>query len=351
MQIKSKKYNLRLLSFIAFTILFFNSTYSKVSPLTENPWQEVVISVNDIKRTAEFFIKIGDYQIINEGSISISAIKSYGLKAGMSGEELVLKAKSDDSPYIRLIDFDVENKQPMRPGSHAWDTGCYFSLMIRMKGLDEIYNDLIQMGWWTETPIASLKFGESKLKVVIFKGPDGIQIQGYERLAPPLPENYPEFINISHPFNIMQTINNREKSRQFFVDLLGFDTFFYGKPYVDQEEGITPLGLPLSLTTESRYRTAIFYPIPGEFGRVEMIEFMDLRGLDFSNRCNAPNLGLLSIKYPVEDIFETKQLLESRKNNISIEIKTLQLQPYGNIKMISLESPDGAIIEFFQKIK
>ena len=83
MQIKSKKYNLRVLSFIAFTILFFSSTYSKVSPLTENPWQEVVISVNDIKRTAEFFIKIGDYQIINEGSISISAIKSYGLKAGM----------------------------------------------------------------------------------------------------------------------------------------------------------------------------------------------------------------------------------------------------------------------------
>ena len=351
MQIKSKKYNLRVLSLITSTVLFFSSVHSNTTPLTESPWQEVVISVNNIERIAEFFIKIGDYQIINEGSISVSAIKSYGLKEGMTGEELVLKAKNDDSPYIRLVDFDINNKQPMRPGSHAWDTGCYFSLMLRMKELDDIYNDLIEMGWWTETPIASLTFGESRLKVVIFKGPDGIQIQGYERLTPPLPESYPEFTNISQPFNIMQTINNREKSRQFFVDLLGFETFFFGNPYVDPEEGTTPLGLPLSLTTESRYRTAIFYPIPGEFGRVEMIEFMDLRGHDFSNRCNAPNLGLLSIKYPVDDILETKKILKSRKKDISIEIKTLQLEPYGNIKMISLESPDGAIIEFFQKIK
>ena len=40
-----------------------------------------------------------------------------------------------------------------RPGSRAWDTGCYFSLMVRMKGMPSIYDDAIRLGWWTETPI------------------------------------------------------------------------------------------------------------------------------------------------------------------------------------------------------
>ena len=46
--------------------------------------------------------------------------------------------------------------------------------------------DAIDLGWWTETPITPLDFGTSKLKVVIFRGPQGIQVQGYERLSPSL---------------------------------------------------------------------------------------------------------------------------------------------------------------------
>ena len=95
--------------------------------------------------------------------------------------------------------------------------------MVRMKGLRQIYDEAIQMGWWTETPVAQISFGESRLDVVIFKGPDGIQVQGYDRLQPPLPEAFPKFDRISQPFNIMQMIKNRENSRKFFVDLLGFE--------------------------------------------------------------------------------------------------------------------------------
>ena len=55
--------------------------------------------------------------------------------------------------------------------------------MVRMKDMASIYDDAIAMGWWTETPITYLEFGTSKLNVVIFRGPDGMQVQGYERLA------------------------------------------------------------------------------------------------------------------------------------------------------------------------
>ena len=45
------------------------------------------------------------------------------------------------------------------------------------------------MGWWTETPIAKLSFGTSRLEVAI-RGPDGVQVQGYERLTPALPKAF-----------------------------------------------------------------------------------------------------------------------------------------------------------------
>ena len=315
-------------------------------PITELPWQEAVISVTDLEKTAEFFKKIGGFKELYRGQSSKSSIKHYGLTADASAEELLLSAKGSDVGFIRLIRFDnTDTKKPMRPGSRAWDTGCYFSLMVRMKGLREIYDEAIEMGWWTETPVAEIKFGESRLDVVIFKGPDGLQIQGYDRLEPPLPESFPEFDRISQPFNIMQMIKNRENSRKFFVDLLGFDTFFYGVPFTAQEEAVTPLGIPLNLTTKTQYRTAIYYPVAGELGRVEMIEFMDIKGLDHSEKCHAPNLGLLSIKYSIEDMQQTLGMLKSRGLQ-SVDVNEIKLQPYGDISIFSLSSPDGAIIEF-----
>ena len=323
--------------------------HSKPDPITDQPWQEVVISVTDIDRTAEFFKKIGGFKELYRGQSSKSSIQHYGLTPDVSAEELLLSAEGSDVGFIRLIRFDnVGTKKPMRPGSRAWDTGCYFSLMVRMKGLRQIYDEAIEMGWWTETPVAKISFGESRLDVVIFKGPDGIQVQGYDRLEPPLPEAFPKFDRISQPFNIMQMIKNRENSRKFFVDLLGFDTFFYGAPFTAKEEAVTPLGIPLNFTTKTKYRTAIYYPVAGELGRVEMIEFMDIKGLDHSDKCQAPNLGLLSIKYPIEDIMQTKEILKARGQE-SIDMSEIELQPYGDVSIFSLSSPDGAIIEFYEQ--
>ena len=317
-------------------------------PITDKPWQEAVISVTDLDRTAQFFKNIGDYQELYRGKSSASTIDHFGLSQDASAEELLLASKNSTLGFIRLIRFDNAGyKEPMRPGARAWDTGCYFSLMVRMKGLREIYDEAIEMGWWTETPVAKVSFGESLLDVVIFKGPDGVQIQGYERLRPSLPRAFPEFERISQPFNIMQMIKNRENSRKFYVDLLGFDTFFYGVPFTAKKEALTPLGIPLNFTTKTQYRTAIYYPVSGELGRVEMIEFMDIKGLDHSEKCHAPNLGLLSIKYPIKNMDQTLKVLNERGNS-SINVNQINLKPYGNISIFSLTSPDGAIIEFYE---
>ncbi len=338
-----------MLKKIFLSLLFSAGLFSQKSPITTEPWREVVISVSNLDRTAEFFKSIGGYEETFRGRSSASSIKHFGLNADASAEELLLAAKGATSGFVRLIRFDNAGyKQPMRPGSRAWDSGCYFSLMVRMKDIRKIYDEAIAMGWWTETPIAELSFGTSSLEVVIFKGPDGVQVQGYERLTPALPKAFPAFERISQPFNIMQMVKSREKGRAFFEDLLGFDTFYWGKPFTAKEAKVTPLGIPLNLTTKTKYRAGILYPVAGELGRVEMIEFMDIQGLDHSDKCSAPNLGLLSIKYPVDNIKRTVKTL-SKRGQENVQVNKIELMPYGDISIFSLRSPDGAIVEFFSK--
>ena len=236
----------------------------------------------------------------------------------------------------------------MRPGGHAWDSGCYFSLMVRMKNIEKIYEDAIELGWWTETPITPLDFGASKLKVVIFRGPQGIQIQGYERLSPSLPETIPDFDILSAPFNIMQMVRNRNHSFKFFTEKLGFHTFYHGKPYVSKKPKPMPIGIPANITTQSRYVASIVSPKPGEFGRMEMIETMDLKGYDFSKNCVAPNYGILSVRFPVRDIKTTKQLLLKRGVNIDHESSKIYIPKLGLLDALSINTPDGARIEFYK---
>ena len=137
---------------------------------------------------------------------------------------LVLGKANEDQANIRLIRFtNAGPRVPMRPGARAWDTGCYFSLMVRSR--DMAYN--------------------------------------------------------------------------FYTEVLGFATFYKGDPYTAQEP--TPLGLPVNLTTTIPYLAGIVYPTPGEFGRMEMIEIRGLDGYDYADRCDAPNLGILAVRFEVRD--------------------------------------------------
>ncbi len=318
-------------------------------PVTTNAWQEAVVSVTDLERSARFFREVGGYETRWQGPLDESEIDAFGLPDSASGEALLLGPHGATTGLVRLVRFDnAGRREPMRPGSRPWDTGCYFSLMVRIKDMGAVYDDAIEMGWWTETPITYLEFGESKLNVVIFKGPDGLQVQGYERLSPALPEAVGEFERMTRPFNIMQMVRDRDVAYDFFTKMLGFATFYNGEPYVAREPEYMPLGIPYNLTTTVRYRAGIVYPEPGEFGRMEMIEIMDLDGRDYADRCRAPNLGILAVRFEVEDA--TALISNLAERGVGVDTATLMsLAPYGDFMGLNVTTPDGALIQFLER--
>ncbi|MEM9235051.1 MAG: hypothetical protein AAGA69_12535, partial [Pseudomonadota bacterium] len=240
----------------------------KPAPVTTEPWMMATASVTDLDQSARFFREIGLYETVWQGPLDPAEIAALELPEGASAEALILRAPGASHGYVRLIRFDnAGRKSPTRPGARAWDTGCIWSLMVRVKDMESVYDDAISMGWWTETPITYLEFGPSQLHVVVFRGPDGLQVQGYERLTTPLPEGFTRFERVSQPFNIMQMTRDREAARHLMEDVFGFERFWYGKPYTDTEPTVMPLGIPRNLTTTIPYKAGIFYPVEGEYGR------------------------------------------------------------------------------------
>lgn len=322
------------------------------SPVVSEPWLMATASVSDIDRTAAFFRNIGGYETIYRGPLDPAEIAALNLPETASGEVMTLRAVGSDAGYVRLIRFDdAGRKVPTRPGARAWDTGCFWSFMVRANDLEAIYDDAIALGWGTETPIAPLSFNGSELNIVVFKGPDGLQVQAYERLNRPPPEGFTPFERLSRPFNIMQMTRDREAVRVLMEDVLGFQRFWYGPPYTDEEPVLMPLGIPQNLTTTVPYKAGIFSPQTQTlYGRMEYIEIDGLEGFDYADRCKAPNLGWLSVTYPVESVAAARAMIAERGWAIEIEPYTTSRPSYGGLQVFAIKAPDGATIEFAEVV-
>lgn len=322
------------------------------SPVVSEPWLMATASVSDIDRTAAFFRNIGGYETVYRGPLDPAEIAALNLPETASGQVMTLRAVGSDAGYVRLIQFDnAGRKVPTRPGARAWDTGCFWSFMVRANDLEAIYDDAIALGWGTETPIAPLSFNGSELNIVVFKGPDGLQVQAYERLNRPPPEGFTPFERLSRPFNIMQMTRDREAVRVLMEDVLGFQRFWYGAPYTDEEPVLMPLGIPQNLTTTVPYKAGIFSPQTQTlYGRMEYIEIDGLEGFDYAERCNAPNLGWLSVTYPVESVAAARDMITERGWAIEVEPYTTSRPSYGDLRIFAIKAPDGATIEFAEAI-
>lgn len=299
------------------------SKRAKPVAITQNPWRDVVINVTDFKHATGLFVDIGGFEIRSQ-----------------SASSMVIAAPGSTGGYVHLKRVP-EGSLPARPASStAWDKGCFFSLMMRAKNLEDIIDDALPMGWQPHTEMAYLEFGPSKLHIVVLTHESGIRVQLYERLTTPVPEAFPPFERLSRPFNIMQMVEDRDISYDFFQQKLGFDTFFYGKPYVSETEEIMPLGIPKALTTTIPYKTGIMTPKAGlEWGRVEMIDIENMPGgVDFSARCNAGHTGIIAVRFPVEDLAAVRKDLRARDVDFTATENS-----------ISVKTPDGSNLEFFQE--
>jgi catechol 2,3-dioxygenase-like lactoylglutathione lyase family enzyme len=217
--------------------------------------------------------------------------------------------------------------------------------MVRTDNAQALFERALALGWWAESEPIAFTFGESRLRNVVLTGPHGINIAAYERVSPPFTA-FP-LGSISQAFNSMRMVRDQRASVSFYRDRLGFQVVF-DADYRDPAPQASNFSLPHNLTTSIVRRAAALQPLPGETGRVEVMEFVGLDGKDAAAHASPPNLGLLSIRYPVAGLESYRGKLAGHKVAFSHSASRVAIAGLGQVDLFAVRDPDGALTEFFE---
>jgi len=308
------------------------------------PWTEAVVSVRDLDRASELFLRDGGWRVTGKGAVDRSELAYWRLPDRASGQFMRICAPQANTGCIRFIRFSGVAQHPVRLAARPWDTGGIFSLMLRTTNLQIVFDRALAKGWWAETPIYAFEFGGSKLKNVVLTGPDGFNVALYERSFPVFTE-YP--LGLMGPaFNSMRMVNDQRISVAFYRDKLGFSQAF-DSDYVDPAPGPNNFSIPQNYATKIIRRASAMHPVASGSGRIELMQFVGFTGRDLSADAVAPNLGILSVRFPVSNMKSYRQTLAARAVPLVQSGSSVKIAGLGNADIVAIRDPDGNLSEFF----
>jgi catechol 2,3-dioxygenase-like lactoylglutathione lyase family enzyme len=320
-------------------------TAMPVSAHQVNPWTEAVVSVTDIPAATRLFREIGGWRIVRKGPVARSELDYWNLPDTASAKFELLCAPKTETGCIRFMRFAGVPQRPIRLATRAWDTGGIFSIMVRSDDVVALFDDAIRLGWWSESEPIRFRFGGSDLRNVVLSGPHGINLAVYERISPPFTA-FPVG-RISQAFNSMRMVRSRPAARTFYEEKLGFSVVFDGN-----NEPAEPMrsnfGIPLNYTPQIKRAAAALQPVQGETGRVEVMQIEGFEGDDVSARASPPNLGILSVRYPVRHLAAYRTQLADRGVTVIYDADPVAIAGIGTVAILAVRDPDGNITEFYE---
>jgi len=309
-------------------------------------FHEVVFSVSDLEEATNFYLEVAGWEVAGQNEAAAELAGYWGIDPDYTIHEILLKNPGTDSGFLRLVAIPDADKEQIRSSAQTWDTGGIFDVNTRSLDIHKKFDQFRRHGWQATSDPIQFTFGPFVVWEVLLKGPDGVVFAVSERVAPPL-EGWPNLRELSHIFNSTQIVADFETSLAFYRDALGF------KIYLEHEgpstkPGPNVLGLPHNLASEIPRKVVILSPDGSNAGSVELIAFDGATGTDFSERAKAPNLGILALRFPVTDLEAYRQRLADHGVVPVNGPSTFTMEPYGEVEIMTIRSPEGAWLEFYQ---
>lgn len=312
-------------------------------------WQEAVLSVSNAAQWQAQLKDIAGWTAVHSGSVDAKQLAAWGLDKGVTAEAVVLQNPGESQGVVRLVQFEGAEQVQIRSSAQSWDTGGFLSLLLRSRGVDKNFADARRYQWTGYNDPVTLYLGpERRLRNVVLRGPDGINFGVYERVVPGLP-GWPNIKKLSRPFNSMQIVKDRDVTVAFYENVLGFVSMSIGNSPAARADA-NNFGLPANLVTSIPLRSAIMHPVGGESGRIEFVEWDGLKGRDLSDRAVAPNLGILTLRFPVSDAAKRASDIVARGGRLMTKPTIVAMPPYGDVSLFSVTTPDGIFLEFFEPL-
>ena len=308
-------------------------------------FQEAVLSVVNLETSISFYTEVFGWHLIYRGNGDEILKEMWNLPHDSIIQEAVLNNPGSRDGFLRLVSFKNVEQVQIRASTQTWDTGGIFDLNVRTKNIASFYNQIQKKGWHGYGDPLRYTFGEYEVTEVLLKTPEGATMAVMERHKPVLVGF--EFEKISRIFNSSIVTHDIEKSRDFYINKLGFKMFFQTSG--DQRpHGPNILGIPPNINGDIHVPVDIYRPDIDNFGSIEVLEFKQLEGKDCAALAKPPNLGLLMLRFPVRDAESYAAELESGGVKVNTPIHTVHIYPYGPSKVFSVRSPEGAWLEFIQ---
>lgn len=312
------------------------------------PWTEAVVSVADPEQASRLFREVGGWRVVARGPVARAELAYWQLPPAATARFLKLCAPGADDGCIRFVRFAGVAQRPIRLAARPWDTGGIFSLMIRTTSVRRVFDRAIAMGWWAETEPYDFSFGGSTLHNVVLTGPHGINVALYERETPPFTE-YPVGL-MARAFNSMRMVRDQRASVAYYRDRLGFGQAF-DSDYRDPAPGPTNFSIPHNLAPTIARRASAMHPVASGRGRVELMQFVGFTGKDVAAFARAPNLGILSVRYPVEGLADYRALLTARGVEPIQSGRAVPVAGLGMVDLFAVRDPDGNLTEFYAPVR
>lgn len=309
---------------------------------------EAVAGVSCIDTVAESLSAVTGYTLVSRGDIPPQLLTAWGINGSSAGEEALLAAPIGSvKGGIRLLQIAGCERLPIRPDPQTWDTGGILDLNVRARNMDVRHREFTRAGWRGPSAPVKWQFGDKLVSEWLALGPDGLAFALIERLAPPLEPGVLES-DVSAVFNSSQVVADMAASLDFYEGVLGFTKFLHISQPLLPEPGENPLGIPHNLVHQLDVEIAILSPDGTMDGSVELIRMHGLEGRDFSTRCHPCNLGLTALRFPVANVDQMVRDVCERGASLAMDPVDLTIMPYGQCRMLAVQAPEGAWLEFFQ---
>ncbi len=80
-----------------------------------------------------------------------------------------------------------------------------------------------------------------------------------------------------------------------------------------------------------------------------MLQFHGAQGKNVSELASPPNLGIVTLRFPVDNLAALRAHLIENKVEI-VSQTSLTLAPYGQVDILAIRTPDRTWIEFYQVV-
>ena len=317
-------------------------------PFITGGYREAVFSVSNLAEQAAFYRDVAGWQVLHEGPVAPELLRAYNLPAQVSGRAVVLGNPGTDRGFLRLLQFDGAEQVQIRSNAQTWDTGGIFDVNSRVADMSKKFAEFQARDWQAASDPVEFSFGPFVVIEWLTRGPDGIVLALIERVQPPL-EGWPELRELSRLFNATQIVADAEAAKRFYVDKLGFKIYLEHTGASDELEQ-NVFGLPHNVATDVPRTVYILHPTGTNEGSVEILAFDGAVGRDYSERARPPNLGILTLRFPIADIDEFAAHVTAEDIEIAVAPTRMTIHPYGAVRLMAIRGPGGVWLEFFQSI-